>query len=61
MKKRAFISFDYDHDEELKQALIGQSKILIPHFLLMICPLNKQLMGIGNITPGKEFGNAMLL
>ena len=27
MKKRAFISFDYDHDEELKQALIGQSKI----------------------------------
>lgn len=26
MKKRAFISFDYDHDEELKQALIGQSK-----------------------------------
>ena len=26
MKKRAFISFDYDHDEELKQALIGQAK-----------------------------------
>ena len=26
MKKRAFISFDYDHDEELKQAWIGQSK-----------------------------------
>ena len=26
MKKRAFISFDSDHDEELKQALIGQSK-----------------------------------
>ena len=26
MKKRAFISFDYDYDEELKQALIGQSK-----------------------------------
>ena len=26
MKKRAFISFEYDQDEELKQALIGQSK-----------------------------------
>ncbi|HHW69359.1 MAG TPA: hypothetical protein GX747_03385 [Tenericutes bacterium] len=26
VKKRAFISFDYDHDEELKIALIGQSK-----------------------------------
>ena len=26
MKKKAFISFDYDHDEELKMALIGQAK-----------------------------------
>ena len=26
MKTKAFISFDYDHDEELKVALIGQSK-----------------------------------
>lgn len=26
MKKRAFISFDYDHDEELKIALVGQAK-----------------------------------
>lgn len=26
MKKRVFISFDYDHDEELKIALVGQSK-----------------------------------
>lgn len=24
--KRVFISFDYDHDEELKNALVGQSK-----------------------------------
>lgn len=27
MKKRAFISFDYDYDEELKKALIAQSKL----------------------------------
>ena len=26
MKKKAFISFDYDHDEELKMALVGQAK-----------------------------------
>lgn len=26
MKKRAYISFDYDHDEELKIALVGQAK-----------------------------------
>lgn len=26
MKKKAFISFDYDHDEELKIALVGQAK-----------------------------------
>jgi len=25
-KKRVFISFDYDHDEFLKTALVGQSK-----------------------------------
>jgi len=24
--KRAFISFDFDHDEELRNALIGQAK-----------------------------------
>ena len=24
--KRAFISFDYDHDEELRDALVGQAK-----------------------------------
>ena len=33
MKKRAFISFDYDHDEELKQALIGQAKILYQRYV----------------------------
>lgn len=27
MKKKVFISFDYDHDYELKNTLIGQSKI----------------------------------
>lgn len=26
MKKKVFISFDYDHDQELKMALIGQAK-----------------------------------
>lgn len=26
MKKKVFISFDYDHDEELKMALVGQAK-----------------------------------
>lgn len=26
MKTKVFISFDYDHDEELKIALVGQSK-----------------------------------
>lgn len=26
MKKKVFISFDYDHDEELKIALVGQSR-----------------------------------
>ena len=26
MKKKVFISFDYDHDEELKNALVGQAK-----------------------------------
>ena len=26
MKKKAFISFDYDHDEELKVALVGQAE-----------------------------------
>ena len=26
MKKRVFISFDYDHDEELKNALVAQAK-----------------------------------
>ena len=25
--KRAFISFDFDHDEELRDALVGQAKI----------------------------------
>ena len=25
-KKRAFISFDFDHDEELRDALVGQAK-----------------------------------
>lgn len=54
MKKRAFISFDYDHDEELKQALIGQSKIQIPLFPSMTCLSNKQLTAIGNITLAKE-------
>ena len=24
--KRAFISFDFDHDEELRNALVGQAK-----------------------------------
>ena len=24
--KRAFISFDYDHDEELRDALVGQAQ-----------------------------------
>lgn len=26
MKKKIFISFDYDHDEELKRALVAQAK-----------------------------------
>lgn len=26
MKKKVFISFDYDHDEELKEALVAQAK-----------------------------------
>lgn len=26
MKKKVFISFDYDHDEELKMALVGQAR-----------------------------------
>lgn len=26
MKKRVFISFDFDHDEDLKNLLVGQSK-----------------------------------
>ena len=26
MKKKVFISFDYDHDEELKVVLVGQAK-----------------------------------
>jgi hypothetical protein len=26
MKKRVFISFDYDHDEDLRNLLIGQSR-----------------------------------
>ena len=26
MKKKAFISFDYEHDEELKVALVGQAR-----------------------------------
>lgn len=25
-KKRAFISFDFDHGEELRNALVGQAK-----------------------------------
>ncbi|AIZ56881.1 hypothetical protein Mpt1_c10080 [Candidatus Methanoplasma termitum] len=27
MAKRAFISFDYDHDLEIKEALVGQAKL----------------------------------
>lgn len=27
MKKRVFISFDYDHDEEIKESLVAQSKL----------------------------------
>ena len=26
VRKRAFISFDFDHDEELRDALVGQAK-----------------------------------
>lgn len=26
-KKRAFISFDFDHDEELRDALVGQARL----------------------------------
>lgn len=26
MKKRAFISFDYDHDHDIKECLVGQAK-----------------------------------
>lgn len=30
-KVRAFISFDYDHDLDLKTLLIGQAKMMIHH------------------------------
>ena len=30
--KRAFISFDFDHDEELRDALVGQAKNPDSHF-----------------------------
>ena len=27
MKKRVFISFDYDHDSDIKGSLVGQAKL----------------------------------
>ena len=43
--KRAFISFDFDHDEELRNALVGQAKNPDSPFRIADWSLKEQLPG----------------
>ena len=43
--KRAFISFDFDHDEELRDALIGQAKLRQSPFNIADWSVNEPLDG----------------
>ena len=43
--KRAFISFDFDHDEELRDALIGQAKLRQSPFNIGDWSVNEPLDG----------------
>ena len=45
MTKRVFISFDYDHDEELKHALIGQSRNSDSPFSISDWSVKEELSG----------------
>jgi hypothetical protein len=46
-KKRALISFDYDHDLDLKNLLVGKLRMKIHHFPLLICRSKRQYLGSG--------------
>lgn len=43
--KRAFISFDFDHDEELRNTLVGQAKMSDSPFAIVDCSVKEQLLG----------------
>lgn len=44
-KKRAFISFDFEHDEDLRNLLVGQSKNPDSPFEIRDCSIKKPLTG----------------
>ncbi len=44
-KKRVFISFDYDHDETLKEFLVGQSKLADSPFELADWSIKEPITG----------------
>lgn len=43
--KRAFISFDFDHDEELRNTLVGQANMSDSPFVIVDCSVKEQLLG----------------
>ena len=45
MTKRVFISFDYDHDEDLKHLLVGQSRNLDSPFSISDWSVKEELSG----------------
>ena len=45
-KKRAFISFDFHHDEELRDTLVGQSKLPNLRFSISDYSIHKRLNAI---------------
>lgn len=43
--KRAFISFDFDHDEELRNTLVGQANMSDPPFAIVDWSVKERLLG----------------
>lgn len=43
--KRAFISFDFDHDEELRNTLVGQAKMSDSPFAIVDWSVKERLLG----------------
>ena len=56
-KKRAFISFDYDHDEDLKILLAGQAKLKDSPFDFIDASVSEHLTGDWKEKVRKKFGN----